>query len=431
MLQPAWKIQATSKGETLIVGGYTYHLGDDPVRRGRMEAMETAVVVDRQGGKKALLIGFGLGYLAQPLAAMLDIPLAIWDSMPIAKQERRDRYRMTMGRAKFLYSDQEVLDWLDDETSVLCHNSAVDLHYWEIQFCETQFSRMDNKNIKAVSQRSLDFLARLPTLGLVQEHYGLGAGRTCLIVSPGPTLDVDMVKGYYLSGYPILCAAQALAKLNAAGVQPTATVCLDPQGVIYDYLQAGASPGAIYADAMVDPRIWDAHPDRCFAFSVPTAHCHAQVWRSMGYDWLDEPCITVSEVMLEIAIQMGFSSVLTSGVDYWVPMRTETCRIECLDGRWTGAHYYAGWHAWQRLVRKHAVDWARLDDDPNYYPALTSLELPPPSTKIPLSLVNANLQRMIPAQPEAVQKQIMSALPPSIRESFSPLTGSAPVMVSS
>lgn len=428
--QPTWKLQKAARGQTLVVGGFTYHPGDDPVRRGRMEAMEAAVVIDRQGGKKALLIGFGLGYLAAPLSSMLDIPLAIWDCLPVAMQYRRDRFLMAAARATVLHSEGEVEQWLDEDTIVVTHNSAADLHYWQIQFCESVFFKMNRRQIKSVSKRSVAFLERLPSVGLVREHYGKALPtQACVICSPGPTLDVQRVRQYADRGYPVIAAAQCLPQLNAAGVVPLATVCLDPQPLIYDRLKAGTDPGWIYADAMSDPRIWDDFPDRCFAFSVPSAHCHASIWRQMGYDWIDDPSITVSEVMLQIANKLGFGVVITSGVDYYAPMRTPLLSIECEGGLWSWSHYLAGASAWRYLLGKYPVSAVRLEDqDHASVPTQQPLVLPAPASKIPEAIVRQALSEMLSSQPQQISEQVMSALSPSIREAFSPLNP-VPIMV--
>ena len=70
MLEPVYKIEPRLDGPTMVVGGYVMHPGDRPVRQGRMNAMQAINVTNDGGGKKIMLIGFGLGYVAAPLSAL-------------------------------------------------------------------------------------------------------------------------------------------------------------------------------------------------------------------------------------------------------------------------------------------------------------------------------------------------------------------------
>jgi len=424
MLEPTWKLEDKADGPTLVVGGYTMHPGDYPRRTAKLNAMEAASVVAKQGGKQVLLVGFGLGYLAEHLLDMLDIPLKIWDSLPVAQLDRAKAYRELGDRAKILHVEEEVQLSLGPDTFVIPHAAATDLFCWEISMCEAEFNRQQPKSMKAVSRRSVDFLQHLPRLGLVQEHYKLGTERTCVVVSPGPTMNLDGLKRLQELHYPIICCAQAVEKLNAAGIVPHATVCLDPQPAIFDQLDKGTDPGWVYADAMSDPRIWEKYGPKAFAFTVPTAHCHALVWREMGYDWMDVPSVTVSEMMLEIAFKMGFNAVVTSGVDYYSPVRTERMKLELKGGKWTDAHYFGGSKAWRYMQRKFQIPSLPLEDFMARDMAVEQqkLELPPPSSKIPESLVHFHLRQMLGQQPEQIQTELLKQIPEGCRADFAPIT---------
>jgi hypothetical protein len=430
MLRPTWRIVDAPRGKTLTVGGCIYHPGEDPVRRGRIEAMEALVVVERSGGRKIVLIGFGLGFLAAPLVSLADVPVVVWDSMPwVAEAERRERFMSVARKAQIARTTQEVLNELTNDTIVITHNTAADMHYWEISFCESRFAVMNKSTATAVSQRSTDFLRRLPRQGLVQEHYGVGRRRACVLCSPGPSLDVGRVKVLKEKGYPVICAAQCLRALNDGGVVPDVTVALDPQSIIYDKIKEASDPGWIYADAMVDPRIWDEYPDRCFAFTVPTAHCHASVWRNMGYDWMDDTCCTVSELMLQAANKLGFGAVITSGVDYCADKRTDQMKIECEEDRWTWSHYFAGSRSWMWMIEKYQMTWGRLEDcDMDKTPTQEPTVFSAPSMRTNEAIVNHALQTMLSQDPAKLQKQTMAPLPPNVREAFTPVNP-VPVVV--
>ena len=430
-LEPVYKIEPRLDGPTMVVGGYVMHPGDRPVRQGRMNAMQAINVTNDGGGKKIMLIGFGLGYVAAPLSALSeDIEVSVWDCMPIAKQERHDRYRLVSERCKVHHVEEEVEAILEEGTYVIPHPTAADLFYWELQFCETLFHRLEPRAVKAVSQRSVDFLHRLPQLGLVQEHYESCKGRTCVLVSPGPSMSLEAIKKLADAGYPIICCAQALGQLNAAGITPTITVCLDPQETIYEALKKGENPGWVYADAMSDPRIWDEYRDKCFAFTVSTAHCHSAIWHELGYDWLDMSAVTVSELLLEIAWKLGFSFVVTSGIDYFCPARTDRFKIECREG-WTDPHYYAGSKAWQYMLRRFQMPWmdARRFVPDGLVCDQQKLELPAPTTHVQVALVEHHLRQMLGQQPEEIQKAVLAKLPPQIRDSFKPIPGTVGIAV--
>ena len=425
MLEPTWKIEQKADGPTLVVGGFTMHPGDLPRRTARLQAMEAAVAVMKQNGKRVILVGFGLGYLAEELLHVLppDVEVVVWDSLAVAPVERNRKMRELEGRVKIVHVEEEVLMLLEDNTFVVPHASATDLFLWEISMCEAKFNRDQMKSMKAVSKRSAEFLQWMPKIGLVQEHYKLGMDRACVIVSPGPELNLDMVKKAKDLHYPIICCAQALAKLNEAGIVPDVTVCLDPQPAIFEQLDKGTDPGWVYADAMSDGRIWEKYHEKAFAFSVPTAHCHALVWRELGYEWMEVPSVTVSELMLEIAWKMGFAAVVTSGVDYFSKQRTERMKLELQGGLWTDAHYYAGSKAWRYMLRKFGMPWMAIETlfDRNIAAEQKPLELPPPSTKVPLSLVNYHLQQMLSQQPAKIQEELLKQIPEGCRADFAPI----------
>lgn len=394
-----------------------------------MEAMEAIVVADRNGAKKILLVGFGLGYLALPLVELADVPVAIWDSMPwVAPAERRDRFMRCARKAKICTTEQEVSNELTEDTVVITHNTASDMHYWEIAFCENRFARMNKTNLKAVSQRSVDFLKHLPKLGLVQEHYGLGKHKACVICAAGPSFDPGRVRVMAEAGYPIIAAAQCLEKLNKIGVVPTITVALDPQSLLYDIMKKGTDPGWVYADAMVDPRIWDEYPDKCFAFTVPTAHCHALIWRLIGYDWLEDPCCTVSEGMAQIAAKLGFGAIITTGVDYCADKREGIFKIECDEGKWSWTHYYAGSRSWAWLMQQYQFTWGRLENCTLPPPKQDPIVFPPPSMRTTQMVINTHLKQMLSQQPEEIQARMMQSLPEDVRKDFAPMNP-VPVVV--
>lgn len=425
MLEPTWKIEQKGDGPTLVVGGYTMHPGDLPKRTARMQAMELATAVMRQGGKRVILVGFGLGYLAEELLYVLppDIELIVWDCLPVAPLERNRKLRELEGKVRVVHVEEEVLMLLEDHTYVVPHSAATDLFLWEISMCEAKINRDQMKSVKAVSKRSAEFLQWLPKIGLVQEHYKAGLDRACVIVSPGPELNLDLVKKAQELNYPIICCAQALEKLNEAGITPDITVCLDPQPAIFEHLEKGKNPGWIYADAMSDGRIWEKYHEKAFAFSVPTAHCHALVWRELGYDWMEVPSVTVSELMLEIAWKLGFAAVVTSGVDYFSKERTERMKLELKGGIWSDAHYYAGSRAWRYMLRKFGIPWMAIETffERKMPQPQEKLVLTPPSTKVPMSLVNFHLQQMLSQQPEQIQQELLKQIPEGCRADFTPI----------
>jgi hypothetical protein len=422
MLNPTWRLEPRINGPTLIVGGFVYHPGEDPVRIGRMQAMEATIKLERTGAKHALLIGFGLGYLAAPLSALLDIPLTIWDCLPVAREERKDRWVEALKNASVVRTEEEVDEVLGEQTVVLTHNTAVDLHYWQVHYCESRFARMQKRSMKSITQRSIDFLMALPELGLVEEHYGIAPGKTAVLVSKGPSLDLELVKELWKKGYPIICAAQAYQQLAATRIVPDITVCLDPQPTIFEQLH-GAKPKWIYAEAMSDPRIWQEWKNHCFCYLVPASHCHSMVWKQLGYSWMDDPCITVSEQMLEIASRLGFTQVITSGIDYYSPIRTDVMKIECEENRWSWIHYFGGSQAWDYMLRIYGIRWIQghhvdMENLPDQPPIL----FPAPSTQIGRGFIERHLREFAEKQDVDVQASLMSRLPESVRESFKPLT---------
>lgn len=357
-VQLDWQAEPSRAGElTLRIGDRWVHSRYAPRREAADLARATRESLGRAGGP-VLLLGLGLGYVAEALGEALDREVVGFDPFPEMTQalpgaDARSGLRMAEG-----YDELEAV--LGESVRrgslphVIVHPGYQELCRFEARFVAARLRALigKRKGLRAsdaiVSRRALDALVRMPYRADVSALAGCCAGRTAICVAPGPSLDASALDALRRrEGGVVFAALQALRPLQEAGVAVDFVVAPDPHD--FEPFVRGLEPrfGALLADSSVHPELLDRWPEKTALFHLRTPHLHQLAWEHAGLPVLDEPVTTVSETMLALADSLGAARFVLVGMDFCGEAdRYRQLSFTARDGAGrsvvTNGHYLAG-----------------------------------------------------------------------------------------
>ncbi len=316
--------RARSGAASLCLGGRRVHSLYDPLREA--EARAEGILREAADAAGITLIGAGLGYLPQALARRARVPVVVWEPFGGVRA----------ALAEWIGSEVEVVTTPQAFDRALrralpqrghafpaVHPGYEELTRFEQRYALRSQRRMAReRGVRAacrgiVSVRALDSLRRLPGLRPISELAGLLAGRSVVVASGGPSLDLALPALCDTRSVPLVAAPQALSRLLGVGLRPDFAISVDPQDLLTPVLgERGAPFGALLADTSAHPATLDRCPDRCFLFHLRSPQILQRVWEHAGLPVIDEPLITVSELAVHLTRELGARRVLLAGVDF-------------------------------------------------------------------------------------------------------------------
>ena len=357
-----WATEASRAGEpTLRIGERFVHSRYAPRREA--ESFARGAAGELPDGSGLVLLGLGLGYVPEALAAAGADAVAFDPFPEITGELGAQRVPSPVP----VVSDLEALDrWLEARpgrrrgSRLLLHPGYSELCRFEARVIAARLVEAARSELgggareplrvrdAVVSERAIDALERIPYLRTAAELAGCCAGRTALCISPGPSLDAEALAALRRrEGGVVFAALQALRPLEEAGVTPDFVVAPDPhefesfvEGLAGDF-------GVLLADSSVRPALLDRWPGKTVLFHLETPHLHQVAWQRAGLPVLAEPVTTVSETMLALAAELGAARFVLAGMDFCgEPKRYRQLSFAARDaaGRRvvTNGHYLAG-----------------------------------------------------------------------------------------
>ncbi|MDJ0785416.1 MAG: DUF115 domain-containing protein [Myxococcota bacterium] len=364
--------RAKSGGATLCIGGRRAHSAYDP----EAEAEQRAEQILREAGAASALslIGSGAGHLARALRLRAPVPVLVWEPFAgvhaaVCRELGLEPEPVTSARE---YADalRRALPGPGFAHPVV-HPGYEDLTRFEQRHAVAAQRRRARANgvrsraPRIVSERALAALERLPSLRAITELDGSLCGRTVVIASGGPSLDLVLPALREAPDVAVVAAPQALQRLIDARVRIDYAISVDPKDLLTPVLGEHDAPfGALLADTCAHPATLDRCPSRCFLFQLRSPQIVQQAWEAAGLPVIDEALITVSELAVHLARTLGARRLLLAGLDFVSDGGTygECFRARGVDGSLvsTHSHYF---HAARYLATAlSGLDVVRVGD---------------------------------------------------------------------
>ncbi|MGE6450818.1 6-hydroxymethylpterin diphosphokinase MptE-like protein [Shewanella baltica] len=212
-------------------------------------------------------------------------------------------------------------------------------------------------------------------------------GKTCIIIAGGPSLDksIDWIKENQHNLY-IICASRIAGKLVSLCIKPDIVVSVDPQEISFNVSRGmfDLSDNTLLVHSYhVCPKILSQWRGKC-------------LYMGQRLPWDDKndkdniatigPTVTNSSVRL--AIEMGFSRVLLSGVDFCYSKSgyshasgtPEASLGPCLGHNTVWVETYEGYPAETLLQLRHAME--SLEQEAKAYPEVAIINLSSSAAKV-------------------------------------------------
>ncbi|MCP5042752.1 MAG: hypothetical protein GY944_17135 [bacterium] len=312
-----------------------------------------------------IVIGTGLGYLIDALARDRGPDLLVWDPFPLLREQlERDGVRLPRARA-----DGPCLEIVRSATSfdavlarlarthrrpqLVIHPGYEAVARFEARHAARELRRCFSGNEPTrvescvVSERSLQSLRQLPLCRTIDDLSGTLDGQTAIIVSTGLSILPACKALSRRGGGALFAGVQALRRLAQHEVHINFATCADPA----DLFERRRVPDDVRYDALLADT--SSHPDmlaprlgRTFLYHLRTPHVHQVAWERCGLPTTDEPCLTISEISLLLALRLGARRFVLVGVDYDAddPRYSERFNARNLSGVGapTNSHYFQG-----------------------------------------------------------------------------------------
>lgn len=325
----AYRVAPSRRGPlTLWLAGRSVHSAVDPQADAERTAAALAAQSAEVGARVIVLIGVGLGLMAARLRDQTRLPILAFEPFPgVASALRAGALTAPLAGIDLVHDVAGCARALDahgpDAARALVHRSPVysELCRFESRWLARDLRRRSGRLSPApgaaiVSARALDAMRRLPRLGGVDAAGPVFAGQTAFLVSPGPSLASALPALAARRGGVVVAALQSLRPLLDAGIEPELVVAPDP--LHFAPFVEGLEPrfGLLAADAGAPPGLLDLWPDRTALFSLWSRQLHHAAAERLGVPVLDEPFLTVSEVALVVAGQLGARDFVQIGADF-------------------------------------------------------------------------------------------------------------------
>ncbi len=364
-----WCIERARDGEPVlkIAGRAT-----DSLYRPGTSATKAARQWFEAGAQKGcdlfVLIGSGLGRWLDAFADEGTGELLVWDPFPVMSTQvanaghalpdevvgKRRRARITV------VNNADAFDTALARLAARTRNPQLATHPGYEAFCRFE-ARYATRSLRArflrrkmlaiedsiASLRGLRVLESLPFVRPLAELGENLAGQTVIIASAGPSLDAALGPlAEHPGGVRFVCV-QRLERFERVGARIDYAVCADPQDL---YTRFEVPDAADYAPLLTDtgcaPAMIEARRERTFFFQLRSPQIQQAVWDQLELPTIDDPCLTVSEVGVLLAHQMGARRIVLAGVDYTGddPRYQDRFEVPITGGDLvpTNAHYFQG-----------------------------------------------------------------------------------------
>jgi len=198
-----------------------------------------------------------------------------------------------------------------------------------------------------VNERGLRALRSLPLARPIEALTGRLEGGTAVIASAGPSLRPAREVLAREPGGARLVAVQRIGVFQQCGARADFAICADPSDLFERCkIPPDAPYGALIADTACSPAMLEPRLDHTYLYHLRSPDLQEHAWESAGYATLDEPCLTVSEIGVLLAKQMGARRIVLVGVDYGAddPRYRDRFPVAGAQGESlpTNAHYFHG-----------------------------------------------------------------------------------------
>lgn len=178
----------------------------------------------------------------------------------------------------------------------------------------------------------------LATEGNITALAGFAKDLPVVVVAAGPSLDAQLAALKQAQDRAvIICVDTALRPLTAAGIRPQFVVAVDPTSLNASHLVevSGSEATWLVAEASVDPHAIGAFTGRVFACRVGDH----DPWPSLQAQGFNVGTIrawgSVLTSAIDLALQMGTTTVAIAGADLAFTDRRPYCRGTTFEQNWT------------------------------------------------------------------------------------------------
>lgn len=321
-----WEIRDARSGDkTLLLGGRAVYSTYNPIKQTNLLAQKLIAEARDENCDQIIIIGLGLGYLPRALYDAGFRRILVWEPFPIMQKS----FPVCDGdwrREVIVVNERDEFEKAAIGFAVKGSKPRLIVHPGYDIFCRLEhrfaaqiLDRIYNTGREesfVVSQRSLESLIRLPFLGTLKEFDGAYKGRRAILASPGPSLKRCIHALRDTGDIIVFASLQAAPYLQKNGIRVNYLVCADPQDMSPFTAECNDDFDAFLTETSSDPSTLDWKRDRTFLFHFKCGQVHEKLWGQSQLPMTEEPCSSVSEVMLLLADYMGFDEIYCLGMDF-------------------------------------------------------------------------------------------------------------------
>lgn len=321
-----WEIKQSRSGDlTLILGGRAVYSLYEPLKYAENTARVLIEKALAESCDHIIIIGLGLGYLPRALYDAGFRRIIVWEpfpvmqkSFPVCDGDWREvvtvvhEYReFQKGVLRFSGKGSKPKLIIHPGYDIFCRLE----HRLAVQALERIYTT-GNEESYVISRRSLESLVRLPFLATIRECEGVYKGRKAVLANPGPSLKrcVQVLKGTDES--IVFASLQSAAYLQKNGIRVNYIVCADPKDMSPFTAECNDDFDAFFAETSVDPGTLDWKKNKTILFHFKCGQVHEKLWEQAQLPVIETPTSSVSEVMLLLAVYMGFDEMYCLGMDF-------------------------------------------------------------------------------------------------------------------
>ena len=290
---------------SLKLGGKWIHSQFDPLKEAQSFVKKWTKLCE---GYQAVLIGRGLDYIPQAWEQQSSEPLIVWDPFPEISQQ----LPIVESKSAVIQKVEELQSY--SKLKLIHHPGYQDLTLFESKQAACRFTKQAKSLV--ISQRSLESLQRLPSLGNFDQLHHHEQDSTIVLCGAGPSLHDCLPALKKAHNCTIMTALQATPILQKHNIPIKYVTIADPQDLSPFLKDCQTSFQYLLADSSCHPNMLDWIPHKTALFHLDCDQAHDYVWNTLGFSVIQEPFATVSEVMLNLALQMGARRIILLGMDY-------------------------------------------------------------------------------------------------------------------
>lgn len=293
------------------------------------QASKTAdLILERMQEKQTnflIIIGLGLGYLAQALhdrgcqnIVFFEPFLQMRRTIPTLGGAWREHYRVVFTSQGLL---EELRKKIGDNlrAEVFIHPGYEPYTRFEyrqiLDVLRSLYPKTKFEDYR-ISYRSIESLSRVPFYKTFSTFSQQFTQQTAVLISAGPSIKSALQVLKRAKNCFIFAALQVLPLLQKEGIDVDFVVIADPQDLSGIQKNCHLGFRALLIDSAVHSKSFNWCPDKSWVYNLYTDHLHQLYWEQLPGNNIRAPMSTVSETQLCLAIGMGFEKIVLIGMDY-------------------------------------------------------------------------------------------------------------------